>query len=149
MKTKSINLVLTTMILCSVLLFSSFAKNDVNAQSNSGISNAIPSYYDGKPFTIIFVEFSSQAEQSLIAHSSSRNFIYRCDELPGFISVLDAIPGDGMNAVWQEVQIHFLTISPQQFLSDNDVLAAASAGHISLEFTSEVYTCPIIGKKPK
>jgi hypothetical protein len=149
MKKKSLNIMLTTVILSGALFFSSFAKNDVNAQSNNGISNAIPAYYDGKLFTIIFVEFPPQAEKSLIAHNPSINFIYRCDALPGFISVLDAIPGDGMNAVWQEVQIVFNTIAPQQFLSDNDVLTAAGLNQITLKFTTEVYTCPVVGKKPK
>src|SRR5512140_1743520 len=143
MKKKSINIMLTTVILSSMLFFSSFAKNDVNAQSK-GITNAIPAYYDGKLFKIIFVEFPPQAERSLIAHNPSINFIYRCDAFAGFISVIDAIPGDGMNAVWQEVQIVFNTILPQQFLSDNDVLAAAALGEITLVFTTEVYTCPVI-----
>ena len=115
---KSITLLVTTVILSSVLFFSSSVLNDVNAQSKSkGIINAIPALYDGNLFKIIFVEFSPQAERSLIAHNPSINFIYRCDDFPGFISVLDAIPGDGMNAVWQEVQIHFvvpLEFSPQQ-----------------------------------
>lgn len=150
MKKKSINLMLTTFILSSVLFFSSFAKNDVNAQvNNNGIKNAIPAYYDGKLFKIIFVEFPPQAERSLIAHNPSINFIYRCDDFPGFTSVLDAIPGDGMNAVWQEVQIKFNTLTPQQLYSDNDILAYALSGAITLDFTTEVYTCPVIGKKPR
>jgi hypothetical protein len=149
MKKKSINIMLTTVILSSVLFFSSFAKNDVNAQSNHGISNVIPAYYDGKLFNIIFVEFSAQAEKSLIAHNPSINFIYRCDDVDGFVSVLDAIPGDGMNAVWQEVQIKFKTLAPQQLFSDNDILAFAASGAITLVPTTEVYTCPVIGKKPK
>jgi hypothetical protein len=148
MKKKSINIMLTTVILCSVLFFSSSAKNDVNAQSK-GITNAIPAFYDGKMFSIIFVEFPPQAEKSLIDHNPSINFIYRCDAFPGFISVLDAIPGGGMNAVWQEVQIVFNTMVPQQLFSDNDILAAASLGLITLVPTTEVYTCPVIGKKPK
>jgi hypothetical protein len=120
----------------------------VIAQSNHGISNSIPAYYDGKLFTIIFVEFHPQAERSLIAHNPSINFIYRCDAFGGFISVIDAVPGDGMNAIWQEVQIVFNTIAPQQLFSDNDILAAAALGEITLVPTTEVYTCPVIGKKP-
>jgi hypothetical protein len=143
---------LTTVILSSVLFFSSSAKNDVNAQSNHGISNAIPAYYDGKLFKIIFVEFHAQAERSLIAHNPSINFIYRCDAFP-FTSVLDAIPGDGMNAVWQEIQIifnsEFEPFNPRQLFSDNEIFAAVLSGEITLAPTTEVYTCPVIGKKPK
>jgi hypothetical protein len=149
MKKKSVIIMLTTILLSSVLLFSSFSKNDVNAQSNHGISNAIPAFYDGKSFTIIFVEFTSQAEKSLLAHNSSINIIYRCDAFPGFISVLDAVPGPGMNAIWQEVQIQFNTLTPQQLFSDNDILAYAASGAITLVPTTEVYTCPVIGQKPK
>jgi len=56
--------------------------------------------------------------------------------------------GDGMNAVWQEVQIVFNTMVPQQLFSDNDILAATALGEITLVRTTEVYKCPVIGKKP-
>jgi hypothetical protein len=75
--------------------------------------------------------------------------------LPGgqpFISVIDAVPGDGMNPVWQEVQITFNSgFTPRQLYSDDEVLAAASGlnPEITLTFTDEVYKCPVIGKKPK
>lgn len=148
MKKKSISFLLTSVILSSVLFFTSSVKNDVNAQSK-GITNAIPAYYDAKLFQIIFVEFPPQAERSLIAHNPSINFIYRCDAFEGFISVIDAIPGDGMNAVWQEVQIVFTGMTPQQLFSDTQILDAAKLGLITLVPTTEVYTCPVIGKKPR
>jgi hypothetical protein len=120
----------------------------VNAQSKS-ITNAKPAFYDGKMFSIIFVEFPPQTEKSLIDQNPNINFIYGCAAVQGFISVLDAIPDDGMNEVWQEVQIVFNTLAPQQFFSDNDILAAASLGLITLVKTTEFYTCSVIGKKPK
>ena len=64
-----------------------------------------------------------------------------------FTSVLDAIQGDGFNPLWQEVQIVFLTIPPQQFSSDNNILAAAAAGQIMLVPTTEVYRCSVVGAK--
>lgn len=143
--------IISTIIFSVILFFASFAKNTLNAQEN-GIKSAIPAYYDSKLFTIIFVEFSSKAEAVLIAHNPGINFIYQYD--PGlngqpFISVIDAVPGDGMNPIWEEVQIQFNTIQPQQFFSDNEILAAASIGSITLIPTGEVYKCPVIGKKPK
>jgi hypothetical protein len=120
----------------------------VNAQSK-GTTNAISAFYDGKMFSIFFVEFPPQAEKSLIDQNPSFNFIYICDAFQGFIIVLDGIPGDGMNEVWQEVQIVFNTLVPQQFFTDNDILAAASLGLITLVKTTEFYTCSVIGKKPK
>ena len=122
--------------------------------STMGIGSAIPAYYDAKLFNIIFVEFSSAAEANLIAHNQSLNFIYQSDNgLPNnqpFISVIDAIPGDGMNPVWREVQIVFNPgFTPHQLFSDNEVLAAASGIHpeITLHMTNEVYWCPIVGSK--
>jgi len=45
------------------------------------------------------------------------------------------------------VQISFNAgVTPQQFTSDNDVLAAANAKQITLTPTTEVYRCSVIGK---
>ncbi len=121
--------------------------------SSSGTSSEIPAYYDGNLFTIQFVEFSSTSEQDLLQHNGGLNFIYQSDPgLPGgqpFISVIDAIPTDGFNPVWEEVQITFNPgVTPVQFFSDDQVLAAAAAGEITLTFTGEVYWCPIVGPGP-
>jgi hypothetical protein len=127
-----------------------------SSQRNSsvGIGTAIPAYYDAKLFKIIFVEFSSTAEANLIAHNNSLNFIYQSDNgLPNdqpFISVIDAIPGDGMNPVWREVQIVFNPgFTPRQLFSDDEVSAAASGANpeIALDTTNEVYWCPVVGAK--
>src|SRR6266853_2590867 len=106
--------------------------SSLEANSSRGIGTAIPAYYDAKLFKIIFVEFSATAEANLIAHNKSLNFIYQSDNgLPNnqpFISVIDAIPGDGMNPVWREVQIVFnANFIPHQLYSDNEVLAAAAS----------------------
>lgn len=119
-----------------------------------GKFSSIPAFYDSMPLTIHFVEFSSVAEAKLISHNNSINFIYQSDPgLPNkqpFISVIDAIPGDGFNPIWQEVQIAFNAgFTPRQLYSDNEVLAAASGPNpeISLDTTSEVYWCPVVGHK--
>lgn len=124
------------------------------ANTVSGIGTAIPAYYDATLFRIIFVEFSPQAEASQIAHNKSINFIYQSDNgLPNnqpFISVINAIQGDGFNPVWREVQIVFNPgFTPRQLFSDNEVLAAASGAHpeITLNMTNQVYWCPVIGPK--
>ena len=121
-----------------------------NANTN-GAGGDMPAYYDDKLFTINFKELSSNAEVSLLRSNHSINIIYMSDTpLPGdqmFIAVLDAIQGDGFNPLWQEVQIVFDTIPPQQFTSDTDVLAAAAAGQITLVPTTEVYRCSVVGSK--
>jgi hypothetical protein len=123
------------------------------AQKVSGAASSIPAYYDHNLFTIHFVEFSPTAEQALLQHNKSLNFIYQSDPgLPGgqpFISVIDAIPGDGFNPIWEEVQIAFTAgHTPRQLFSDNEVAAAAAAGEITLTLTGEVYWCPVVGQKP-
>jgi len=128
--------------------------SSLEANSSRGIGTAIPAYYDSKLLKIIFVEFTSTAEATLLAHNSGLNFIYQSDPgLPNnqpFISVIDAIPGDGMNPIWEEVQITFNTgFTPHQFFKDDDILAAASGPNpeITLDSTGEVYWCPIVGTK--
>ena len=100
-------------------------------------------------FTINFKQEPSGGEASLLAHNGSINTIYMSDQAEAagvmFTSVLDAIQGDGFNPLWQEVQIVFLTIPPQQFFSDNEILAAAAAGQIALVPTTEVYRCSVVG----
>ena len=99
------------------------------------------------------MEFSPTAEQKLLQHNSALNFIFQSDPgLPGgqpFISVIDAIPGDGFNPIWEEVQITFNTgVTPRQLFSDDEVAAAVDDGEITLTFTGEVYWCPVVGPKP-
>jgi len=123
------------------------------AASTSGSASAIPAYYDHNLFTIQFVEFSPAAERTLIQHNTSLNFIYQSDPgLPGgqpFISVIDAIPTDGFNPIWEEVQIAFKPgHTPRQLFSDTEVEDAFNAGDITLTLTGEVYWCPIVGPGP-
>jgi hypothetical protein len=123
-----------------------------SSASSNGKASSIPAYYDSAIFTIHFVEFSPTAEANLIAHNKSMNFIYQSDPgLPNnqpFISVIDAIPGDGMNPIWREVQITFNAgYTPHQLFSDNAVLAASANGEITLDTTNEVYWCPVVGHK--
>jgi hypothetical protein len=63
------------------------------------------------------------------------------------VSVLDAIQGDGFNPLWEEFQIDFVTIPPQQFFSDNEVIDAWMKGEITLTDTDEIYTCAVVGPK--
>ena len=110
------------------------------AGSMNGVAGSMPAYYDGTLFTINFMELASGGEAANLAHNGSINTIYMCDtcegQLPGggsFVSVIDAIQGDGFNPLWQEVQISFNAgVTPQQFTSDNDILVAANAQQITL-----------------
>src|SRR5215472_437266 len=134
----------STLVVVTVAVFSIISGW---AQSTNGVAGSMPAYYDGELFTINFKQLPPGGETANLTHNGSINTIYMSDEDPAFISVLDAIQGDGFNPLWQEVQIHFGTNPQQQFTSDNDILAAAAAGKITLEPTTEVYRCSVIGRK--
>jgi hypothetical protein len=93
---------------------------------------------------------------ALLREDHQINTIYMCDACMGqinggdFISVLDAIQGDGFNPLWQEAQITFNPgFTPTQFTSDNAILAAASGPNpaITISLTDEVYRCSVVGPK--
>jgi len=117
------------------------------ASNPNGQGGDMPAYYDAELFTINFKLMKPD-----LHHNPSFNIIYQCDacEAQGltFVSVLDAIPGDGFNPIWEEVQITFNPGNPvQQFTSDTDILAAAAQGVITLTDTEEIYRCSVVGHK--
>ena len=116
------------------------------ASNHNGSGGDMPAYYDGQLFTINFKLLHPDLHKN-----PSFNTIYQCDSCqPGldFISVLDAIQGEGFNPIWEEVQITFNPgFPPVQFTSDNDVLAAAARGEITLTDTEEFYRCSVVGPK--
>lgn len=130
----------------SALCFGASAR----AGDSNGVAGAMPAFYDDQLFVINFKEMPPDAEQALLAHNGSINTIYMSDAtLPdgsSFVSVLDAIQGDGFNPLWVEVDVTFNNgVTPSQLTSDNDVLAAAAAGDVTLTNTGEVYRCAVIG----
>lgn len=119
--------------------------------NTTGIGSAMPAYYDGKIFKINFTELPPGGESANLSRNGSINNIYQSDACVSaghpFLSVIDAVPGDGMNPLWQEVQVVFKSPSNcQQFTSDDQVLAAAAAGTVTLMPTGELYRCSVIGK---
>jgi hypothetical protein len=124
------------------------------AGSMNGSAGIMPAYYDGTLFNINFKELPAGGEAATLKHNGSINVIYMSDQAEAhgftFVSVIDAIQGDGFNPLWREVQIVFNnTQTFTQFTSDTDVLAAANAGTITLVPTDEVYRCSVIGKNHK
>lgn len=109
-----------------------------------GHGGVVPAYYDCQLFNITLRELPTVAEEYLIEHNQSMNIIYESDECPDFIAVIDAIQGDGFNPLWREVQITFNEGFPcEQFCRDDDIVAAAAAGEITLTPTDEVYICNV------
>ena len=122
------------------------------AGSPNGRAGTMPAFYDDQLFTINFFELPSGGEASNLARNMSINTIYMSDQCEAegfmFVSVLDAIQGDGFNPLWQEVQVAFnAPFAPRQLLSDNDVAAAAASGEVSLTTTNELYRCSVVGGK--
>ena len=122
-----------------------------SATNTNGIGGAMPALYDGKLFTINFMELPPGGETSNLLHNGGVNHIYQSDGCNAagstFVSVIDAIPTDGFNPLWQEVQVVFPSSSScQQFTSDDQILAAAAAGTVTLVPTTELYRCSVIGK---
>jgi len=124
----------------------------VQAGSENGAAGQMPAYYDHQLVNINFMELPSGGERVVLAHNASINLIFMSDaglpEGKPFISVLDAIQGDGFNPLWLEVQIVFTTgHTPRQLFSDDEIEEAFAAGEINLEFTDEVYRCSVVGPK--
>jgi hypothetical protein len=88
-----------------------------------------------------------------LANNKGVNTIYATndlDEEQDFLSVIDAVPGDGMNPLWHQVLIVFNAgVTPHQFTSEDEVLAAAAGPHpeITLVSTDEVYRCSVVRSK--
>ena len=117
------------------------------ASNPNGSGGDMPAYYDGQIFTINFKLLKPDLHKN-----PSFNTIYQCDacEASGlnFVSVLDAIQGDGFNPIWEEVQITFNPgVQPVQLTSDTAVLDAEAAGQITLTDTEEFYRCSVVGSK--
>lgn len=124
-----------------------------SSTNTQGIGGAMPAYYDASLFTINFSELPPGGETANLLHNGGINNIYQSDAcMPKgkpFVSVIDAIPTDGMNPLWEEVQVVFNKPGDcTQYFSDDQVLAAAASGVVTLVPTGELYRCSVIGKKP-
>jgi hypothetical protein len=141
---------LGTMLATAMMLSMS---GPVLAQNVNGSAGQMPAYYDDELFTINFKQLPPGGESSTLQHNKSINTIYMSDQFEAatskmFISVLNAIQGDGFNPLWNEVQIVFPANGPfVQFTSDNAILAAEAMGRIMLLPTKEVYRCSVVGRK--
>jgi hypothetical protein len=127
--------------------------NIASAGSTKGAAGQMPAFYDGERLTINSVELPEDASAATIASNRSLNNIYATndlDEEQDFLPVIDAIQGDGFNPLWRQSLIVFNPgFTPHQFLSDEEVLDAASGTNpeIHLDVTDEVYRCAVVTKK--
>jgi len=129
----------------AVLLLS--LTGSAHAGNQNGRGGVMPAFYDDELFNINFKLLKPDLHKN-----PSFNIIYQCDQCEEqgftFVSVLDAIQGDGFNPIWEEVQITFNDGNQfQQFTSDTEVLNAAKQGIITLTDTEEFYRCSVVGPK--
>jgi hypothetical protein len=117
--------------------------------NDNGAAGQIPALFNGKSVTINVKQLSDKAAASLLANNPNIKTIYvtnDLDEKQDFTPVINAVPGQGFNALWLQVQIRFNPgVTPHQFTSEADILAAAKAGQITLINTGEVYRDSVVG----
>ena len=119
--------------------------------SPNGAASQRPVFYEGQQVTVNMFEVPSS--EALLEHNRNTNTIYASNDLDDeqdFLSVIDAIQGEGFNPLWHQVLVVFNQgFSPRQFVSEDQILAAAAGAHpeITLVSTDEVYRCSIVGSK--
>ena len=124
------------------------AKGSVN-----GAAGQRPAFYEGELFTVNMKELPEGASAATLASNQSVNEIYASndlDEEQDFISVIDAIQGEGFNPLWHQILIVFNPgFTAHQFHSAEEVEAAAAGANpeITLVETDEVYRCSVVGRK--
>jgi hypothetical protein len=119
--------------------------------SPNGAAFQRPVFYEGEQVTVNM--FEVPASETLLEDNAAVNTIYASNDLDDeqdFLSVIDAIQGEGFNPLWHQVLIVFNQgFTPHQFVSEDEVLAAAAGANpeITLVSTDEVYRCSIVGSK--
>jgi len=119
--------------------------------SPNGAASQRPVFYEGQQVTVNMFEVPSS--EALLEHNRNTNTIYASNDLDDeqdFLSVIDAIQGEGFNPLWHQVLVVFNQgFTPHQFVSEDQILAAAAGAHpeITLVSTDEVYRCSIVGSK--
>lgn len=115
----------------------------------NGAAGVIPAFFNGQSVAINVKQLSDTAAASIIAHNKNLRIIYvtnDLDEHQDFAPVINAVPGQNFNALWDQVLIQFNPgVTPHQFTSEADILAAAKAGQINLIDTGEVYRDSVVG----
>jgi hypothetical protein len=120
-----------------------------NNGNENGAAGEIPALFNGKSVTINVNQLSDKAAASILANNPRLQTIFVTNDLDqpqAFAPVLSAVPGQNFNALWDQVLIVYNPgVTPHQFTSEADILAAAQAGQITLVNTGEVYRDSVVG----
>src|SRR5258707_240617 len=118
-------------------------------KDSEGAATQIPALFNGQSVTINVLQLSDKAAASIVANNPRLQTIFvtnDLDEPQTFAPVLSAVPGQNFNGLWDQVLIQFNPgVTPHQFTSEADILAAAQAGQITLINTGEVYRDSVVG----
>ena len=114
--------------------------------TSASADTAVPAFFNGQLVSIHLVPLSPNAAQQVLAKNKNVNKIF---EAAGFIPVIDEIQGPGFNPLWQVVDITFIGGDAQQFKSAAQILAAQAAKTITLTFTNEVVSVPVVPSSGK
>ena len=125
------------------------AAQATTTKDSEGAATQIPAFFNGKSVTINVLQLSDKAAASILANNPRVQTIFVTNDLDQpqtFAPVLSAVPGQNFNGLWLQVQITFNPgVTPHQFTSEADILAAAQAGQITLTNTGEVYRDSVVG----
>jgi hypothetical protein len=126
----------------------SHANQATTTKDSEGAATQIPAFFNGQSVTINVVQLSDKAAASILANNPRVQTIFVTNDLDqpqAFAPVLSAVPGQNFNALWDQVLIKFNPgVTPHQFTSEADILAAAKAGQITLVNTGEVYRDSVV-----
>ena len=113
----------------------------------STVPKAVLCFFSGQLVSIFLAPLSPNAAQQVLAHNTNVNLIF---EAAGFTPIINEIQGPGFNPLWQEVDITFIPpFKPQQFTSATTINDAANASQITLTFTNNVFSVPVVGPTGK
>ena len=124
------------------------ATQATTTKDSEGAATQIPAFFNGQSVTINVVQLSDKAAASILANNPNVQTIFVTNDLDDpqtFAPVLSAVPGQNFNALWDQVLIKFSPgVTPHQFTSEADILAAAQVGQITLVNTGEVYRDSVV-----
>ena len=125
------------------------ATQATTTKDSEGAATQIPAFFNGQSVTINVLQKSDQSAASLLANNQKLQAIFVTNDLDQpqtFAPVLSAVPGQNFNGNWDQILIQFNQgVTPRQFTSEADILAAAEAGQITLVNTGEVYRDSVVG----
>jgi hypothetical protein len=107
-------------------------------------------YFNDEEYNVNMFELPEKAAEKVLNSNQKVGEIYTycdLDEECDWDPIVDSVPGQNYNPLWQEIEIEFAEgVEPYQFTSDEAIEEAAEAGEITLTETDEVYRCAVIGK---